>query len=69
MITILKKLRAVVFGVIALFLYFFGYRQAKGNAENQQMKGELDAAQIAKKARDSLSDPDVVDRLRKKYRR
>lgn len=29
------------------------------------MKGELDAAQIAKKARDSLSDPDVVDRLRK----
>lgn len=69
MITILKKFRAVVFGTIALFLYLFGYRQAKETAENQYRKGELDAVQIAKKARDSLSDPAVVDRLHKKYRR
>lgn len=69
MITILKKFRAVVFGTIALFLYLFGYRQAKETAENQHRKGELDAVQIAKKARDSLSDPAVVDRLHKKYRR
>lgn len=69
MITILKKLRVVVFGVIALFLYFFGYRQAKETAENQQIKGELNAAQTAKEARDSLSNPAVTDRLHTKYRR
>lgn len=69
MITILKKCKAVVFSTIALFLYLFGYHQAKENAENQQMKGELNATQTAKKARDSMSNPAVIDRLHKKYRR
>lgn len=69
MITILKKLRAVVFGAIALFLYLFGYRQAKENTENQQTKGVLNAVKIAKKARDGLSNPERVKRLHQKYRR
>lgn len=69
MITILKKLKAVVFSAIALFLYLFGYRQAKENAENQQMKGVLNAVKIAKKARDDLSNPKRVKRLHQKYRR
>ena len=69
MITILKKFKAVAFAAIALFLYLFGYRQAKETSENQHKKGELNAAQTAKKAHDSLSNPAVVDRLYKKYRR
>lgn len=69
MITILKKFKAVVFGAIALFLYIFGYKQAKENVENQQIKGELNAVQTAKKARDNLSNPAVINRLHKKYRR
>lgn len=69
MMTILKKFKAVVFAAIALFLYLFGYKQAKENTENQHRKGELNAAQTAKKARDSLSNPAVIDRLHKKYRR
>lgn len=69
MITILKKLRAVVFGAIALFLYFFGYRQAKETAENQQTKGKLNAVKVAKKARDDLSNPERVKQLHQKYRR
>lgn len=52
MITILKKFKAVVFAAIALFLYLFGYRQAKEKTENQYRKGELNAAKTAKKARD-----------------
>lgn len=69
MITILKKLKAVVFGAIALFLYLFGYKQAKENAENKQMKEKLNAVKFAKKARDSLSNPEHVKRLHQKYRR
>lgn len=69
MITILKKFKAVVFAAIALFLYLFGYRQAKEKTENQYRKGELNAAKTAKKARDSLSNHIVIDRLHKKYRR
>ena len=37
MMEILKKFRAVVFAVIALFLYLFGYRQAKETAEKEQL--------------------------------
>ena len=40
MMEILKKFRAVVFAVIALFLYLFGYRQAKETAEKEQLEGE-----------------------------
>lgn len=69
MIEILKKIRAVVFGAIALFLYLFGYKQAKEDIETKQMKGKLNAAQISKKARDSLSNPEHVKRLHQKYRR
>lgn len=69
MITILKKLKAVVFGAIALFLYLFGYRQAKENTENQQTKGVLNAVKVSKKARDDLSNPERVKRLHQKYRR
>ncbi len=69
MITILKKCKAVVFSTIALFLYLFGYHQAKENAENQQIKGENNATKIAKKARDNLSDVVRVKRLHDKYKR
>ena len=69
MMEILKKFKAVFFAAIALFLYLFGYRHAKETAEKEQLKGENNALKIAKKARNSLSNPAVVDRLHKKYRR
>lgn len=69
MMEILKKFREVVFAAIALFLYLFGYRQAKETAEKEQLKGENNALKIAKKARNSLSNSAVVDWLHKKYRR
>nr|DAE94294.1 MAG TPA: hypothetical protein [Caudoviricetes sp.]DAY91695.1 MAG TPA: hypothetical protein [Caudoviricetes sp.] len=69
MMEILKKFKAVVFAAIALFLYLFGYRQAKETAEKEQLKGENNALKIAKKARNSLSNSAVVDWLHKKYRR
>lgn len=69
MIKTLKQIRAVVFGAIALFLYIFGYHQAKEKNENQQIKGENNAAKIAKKARDSLSDVARIKRLHDKYKR
>lgn len=59
----------MVFGAIALFLYLFGYRQAKENAENKQTKGIVNAVKIAKKAHDDLSNHERVKRLHKKYRR
>lgn len=69
MMEILKKFRAVVFAVIALFLYSFGYRQAKETAEKEQLEGENNALKIAKKARDSLSDSERINRLHNKYKR
>lgn len=69
MMEILKKFKAVVFAAIALFLYLFGYRHAKETAEKEHLEGENNALKIAKKARDSLSNPAVIDRLHKKYRR
>ena len=69
MMEILKKFKAVFIAAIALFLYLFGYRHAKETAEKEQLKGENNALKIAKKARNSLSNPAVVDRLHKKYRR
>ena len=66
---VIKKFKAVFFAAIALFLYLFGYRHAKETAEKEQLKGENNALKIAKKARNSLSNPAVVDRLHKKYRR
>ena len=69
MMEILKKFKAVFFAAIALFLYLLGYRHAKETAEKEQLKGENNALKIAKKARNSLSNPAVVDRLHKKYRR
>ena len=60
MMEILKKFRAVVFAAIALFLYLFGYRQAKETAEKEQLEGENNALKIAKKARDSLSDSENI---------
>ncbi len=69
MMEILKKFKAVFFAAIALFLYLFGYRHAKETAEKEQLKGENNALKIAKKARNSLSNPAGVARLQKKYRR
>lgn len=69
MMEILKKFRAVVFAAIALFLYLFGSRQAKETAEKEQLEGENNAHKIAKKARDSLSDSERINRLHNKYKR
>jgi hypothetical protein len=65
---ILKKFRAVVFGSIALFLYLFGYHQAKETAKEEQLERENNAVRIAKKVRTSLSD-DRIKRLHNKYKR
>ena len=43
MLNLLKKFKTLIFVAISLFLYLFGYRQAKETAENHQMKGELNA--------------------------
>ena len=69
MMEILKKFRAVVFGAIALFLYLFGYRQVAQNAENKEMKGNLDAVHKAKNARTNAIDIDRIKRLHNKYKR
>lgn len=69
MITILKKFRAVVFAAITLFLYLFGYRCAKETAENQRMKGELNAVKKAKIAHYGLYESERLKRLHDKYKR
>lgn len=69
MMTILKKFKAVVFAVIALFLYLFGYHQAKEKMERKLLRGENNAVKTAKKARDNLSDSAIIKRLHDKYKR
>ena len=69
MMEILKKFRAVVFGAIALFLYLFGYKNARESAENQKNKEENNAVQKAKEARRSLTNPNRTERLHNKYKR
>lgn len=59
----------VVFAAIALFLYLFGYRQAKETAENQRMKGELNAVKKAKIAHYGLYKSECLKRLHDKYKR
>ena len=68
MMEILKKFRAVVFGAIALFLYLFGYRQARDTALIEQLEGKNNAVKVAKKVRVNLSD-DRIERLHTKYKR
>ena len=68
MMEILKKFRAVVLGAIALFLYLFGYRQARETALKEQLEGENNAVKVAKKVRTNLSD-DRIKRLHNKYKR
>ena len=68
MMEILNKFRAVVLGAIALFLYQFGYRQARDTALKEQLEGENNAVKIAKKVRVNLSG-DRIKRLHNKYRR
>lgn len=65
MMTILKNFRAVVYAIIALFLYLFGYRQAQ---ENQQ-KETLSNVEKSKKSRNSLNNPTRVKQLHDKYKR
>lgn len=69
MMKILKKFRAIVFTAIALFLYLFGYRHAKETAENQRMKGELNAVKKAKIAHYGLYESERLKRLHDKYKR
>lgn len=69
MMEILKKFKTVVFTVVALFIYFFGYNRAKETAEKEQIEGENNALKIAKKARNSLSDNECINRLHGKYKR
>lgn len=65
MITILKNFRAVVYAIIALFLYLFGYRQA-----TQNQKAEvLNNVEKAKKSRNSLNNPERIKQLHDKYKR
>ena len=68
MMEILKKFRAVVLGGIALFLYLFGYRQARETAIKELLEGENNAVRVAKKVRTNLSD-NRIKCLHKKYKR
>lgn len=69
MLNLLKKFKTLIFVAISLFLYLFGYRQAKETAENHQMKGELNALKKASQVRASLSDTHRIKRLHDKYKR
>lgn len=69
MIDLLKKFKTLIFVAISLFLYLFGYRQAKETAENHHMKGELNALKKASQTRASLSDTHRIKRLHNKYKR
>ena len=69
LINLIKKFRAVVFGSIALFLYLFGYKNARESAENQKNKEENNAIKKAQEARRSLANPDRINRLHNKYKR
>ena len=69
LLNLIKKFRAVVFGTIALFLYLFGYKNARESAENQKNKEENNAIKKAQEARRSLSNPDRIERLHNKYKR
>ena len=69
LINLIKKFRAVVFGAIALFLYLFGYKNARESAENQKNKEENNAVQKAQDARRSLTNPNRTERLHNKYKR
>ena len=69
LINLIKKFRAVVFGAIALFLYLFGYKNARESAENQKNKEENNAVQKAQEARRSLTNPNRTERLHNKYKR
>ena len=68
-LNLIKKFRAVVFSAIALFLYAFGYRNAKESAENKTRKEESNAIKKAQKARRSLTNPERIDKLHNKYKR
>ena len=69
LINLLKKFRAVVFGAIALFLYAFGYKNARESSENKTRKEESNAIKKATKARRSLTNPDRINKLHNKYKR
>ena len=69
LINLIKKFRAVVFGAIALFLYLFGYKNARESAENQKNKEENNAIKKAQEARRSLANPNRIERLHNKYKR
>jgi hypothetical protein len=59
---------AVIAGALAL-VYFIGRKRGKENAEAQKNKDVLENLGRADKARASLRNPSVVDRLHDKYKR
>ena len=59
----------IVAGAVAL-AYLFGIKKGKTNEKARQTKTVLQNVQRANKARDSVANnPDVVQRLHKKYNR
>lgn len=63
--TIINKIKAVILGIAALFLYLWGYK----SANNKQKAEVLDNVKQAKKSRDSLNNPKRIKRLHNKYKR
>lgn len=59
-------------GLVKLVNKFFPsweWKGGKATAERDQLKKDLDDVETARKARESVRDPDNVERLRDKYKR
>ena len=58
----------IIAGAVAV-LYILGYRRGKEKEHMKVMKGTVDNVKTAKRSRDSLADPNRVNRLHNKYKR
>ena len=68
----LKMIETLKYWLIAagvLFLYLFGYKSGKKSEQIKRMEERIDVVKNAKQSRDSLNDPDRVERLHNKYKR
>ena len=65
-----KKYKAYIVAGAVTLAYLIGIKKGKTNEKTRQTKTVLQNVQRANKARDSVANnPDVVQRLHKKYNR
>lgn len=64
-----NKTKHIIVCVFLIIVYLLGFQKGKDKVRTQQMKGELNAVKMAKKARAGLSDSHRIKRLHDKYKR